>query len=351
MKRQKLKLILITLMGVIALVLIFQNRTGTLKKEIGEFAIDDTASVTKIYMADMRGNEVLITRNSPFDWMVNDSLKARTDAVKMLLSTMYRLAVQSPVSKSGYNNVISNLAGNSVKVEVYQYLPRISFFGSNFFYRERLTKVYYVGQPTSDNLGTYMLMEGSDTPFIVYLPGLRGFVSARFSANPGDWRDHTIFAKNPHEISAIQVEFPLNSEESFRIEKSGRDNVILRKLKDNQRIEQFDADRIAGFINGYKNIRFESLIEKSAPLNVDSILLSIPLHVITLTDTSGNIQVVKTFRRKNYDLMLDDDDNFYPFDMDRLYALINNGSDFVLIQYFVFDPITRPLSYFLREEN
>lgn len=351
MNRQKLKLILITLMSVVALVLIFQNRTGTLKKEIGEFAVDDTASVTKIFMADMRGNEVLISRVSPFEWMVNDSLKARTDAVKMLLSTMYRIAVQSPVSKSAYNNVISNLAGNSVKVEVFQYLPRISIFGSNFFYRERLTKVYYVGQPTPDNLGTYMLMEGSDTPFIVYLPGLRGFVSVRFTANPGDWRDHTIFAKNPHEISAIQVEFPLTPDESFRMEKSGRDKILITKLTDNQRIDSFDADRVAGFVNGYKNIRFESLIEKNAPLNIDSILLSTPLHIITLADTAGNVQVVKTFRRKNYDLMLDDDDNFYPFDMDRLYAQINNGSDFVLIQYFVFDPITRPLSYFLKEEN
>jgi len=39
------------------------------------------------------------------------------------------------------------------------------------------------------------------------------------------------------------------------------------------------------------------------------------------------------------------------FDRDRMYALINDDEDFVLIQYFVFDKILRPLSFFTRGRN
>ena len=39
-----------------------------------------------------------------------------------------------------------------------------------------------------------------------------------------------------------------------------------------------------------------------------------------------------------------------PFDLDRAYALVNNGQDFVLIQYFVFDRIMRPLQYLTGEQ-
>lgn len=351
MKKQKVRILIISMLAIIALVLIFQNRTNTLKKEIGEFAIDDTTSVTKIYLADMSGKEVLLKKVSPGNWILNDSLKARNEAVRLLLSTMYRMAVQAPVSKTSYNNVISNLATNSVKVEVYTYSPAIRLSRAiKLFYRERLKKVYYVGTPTQDNLGTYMLLEGSNTPFIVYMPGLRGFISARFSANVNDWRDHTIFAKKPHQIKSIKIEFPSEPDESFRIEKSGRNNIAIYRLIDNQQITLFDTSLVVGFINGYRNIRFESLIERDAPINLDSILTSTPLHIITLVDTAGYVQEVKTYRRKNYDQVFDDDDNYYPYDVDRLYALLDNKRDFVLIQYFVFDPITRPLSFFLKRD-
>jgi hypothetical protein len=35
-----------------------------------------------------------------------------------------------------------------------------------------------------------------------------------------------------------------------------------------------------------------------------------------------------------------------PDDRDRFYALINNGEDFVLMQYYTFDKILYPLSYY-----
>jgi hypothetical protein len=334
-----------------ALVLILKNRKGTLKREMGEFAIVDTASVTKIFMADMRNHQVLLTKTSPGEWLLNDSLKARNEGLDLLLKTMSNLAVKAPVPKKSYNSVIKRLATNSVKVEIYQEKYRVDLFNwIKLFPHIKLTRVYYVGNPTPDNMGTFMLMEGSDVPFVVYEPGFRGFIAARFTAMINDWRDHTIFKKNPSEIRSLKVEFMQQPEESYLIEKHGQESLDLISLTTSQKLPSFDAMRIVDMIKGYRDIRFEAVLDAMGPAKKDSIIHSTPLHIITLTDTAGNANEVKTFRLRNdrgdYDL----EGNLVAYDLNRLYALINNGQELVLIQYFVFDPITRPLSFLVGHE-
>jgi len=351
MKKTRITIIIVIVLAIVAIFLILQNRQGTLSTKLSEFAVNDTTTITRIFMADMSGNKVLLTKINPGNWVVNDEIKASQPVVGLLLKTMMSLAVKSPVSKAGYNNVIKQLAVNSVKVEIYQQVYRIKLFNSiRLFPHEKLTKVYYVGSATPDNMGTFMLMEGSKVPFIVFQPGFRGFVSARFSARLNDWRDHTIFNNRPSEISAIKVEFPQNPNESYIIEKFGNSRLELKQLSSNNKFERYDTLRVVELINAYKFVNFESIISGLDQKSIDSITATTPLNIITLTDTTGKVNVVKTFRLVNDNGDFDEEGNLLPYDRDRLYALINGGKEFVLIQYFVFDPITRPLSYLLRME-
>jgi len=338
----------VAVLALVAVILVLNNNKGTLRSEVGNFAIDDTASVTKIYMADMQGNEVLLREEQPGNWSLNDTIKARSEGVELLLSTMSRLAVKAPVSKATYNTVIKRLASSSVKVEIYQIVPRINLFNLvKFFPREKLTKVYYVGTATPDNMGSFMLMEGSDTPFVVYLPGFKGYVSARFTAFTSDWRDHTIFGKKPAQISTIQVEFPQTPQESFRIDKYGDYDLKLTQLGTGKVFDGFDTTRVIDFINAYRNIRFEESFQQVTQHYKDSITSQAPLNIIQLTDNNGNSQKVITFRRGNIVMQEDLDGNLLPYDVNRLYALLAENNELLLVQYFVFDPITRPLSFLL----
>lgn len=351
MKKNRITIILVGVLSIIAIVLIFHNRKGTLNRKMSEFAISDTATVTRIFMADMNNNMVLLEKKSPGNWIVNSNFKANSFGVDLLLKTLNNLAVKAPVSKAGYNNVIKQLAVNSVKVEVYQQVYRIDIFNTiRLFSHEKLTKVYYVGSATPDNMGTFMLMDGSDVSFIVYQPGFRGFVSARYSARLNDWRDHSIFKNQPSDISSIKIEFPETPSESYLIEKFGSSRLEITALTTNSKLSKFDTIRVVEMINAYKFINFESLLERMDQKEIDSITASTPVNIITLTDVAGNINRVKTFRLRNKTGDFDESGNLLPYDRNRLYALINDGKEFVLIQYFVFDPITRPLSYLLRQE-
>ena len=350
MKKNVIIIFIVLALLAISLILLMQNKQGTLRSDIGGFAIDDTATVTKIFMADRQGNEVLLKEQVPGHWILNDSLIARREGVELLLSTMARLAVKAPVSKSIYNTVIKRLASSSVKVEIYQMTPRINIFNwIKLFPHEKRTRVYYVGSATPDNMGSFMLMEDSDTPFVVYLPGFRGYVSARFTAYVSDWRDHTIFAKKPAQIKTIQVEFPGESFESFRIDKFGDSDLKLQQLSNAHIYDGFDTSRVIDFINAFRNIRFEESFQNIDFGHKDSIVAQTPVNIITLIDTEGNTQKVSTYRRQNIDGQKDLEGNFQPWDVDRLYAVNEDSDELLLVQYFVFDPITRPLSFLLGE--
>lgn len=346
MKNIKIISVIVLILLIIAVVLIVQNKRSTLKAETGMFAIDDTASVSKIFMADMQGNEVLLKEERPGMWTLNDTLKARREGIELLLSTMSKLAVKAPVSKATYDVVIKRLATTSVKVEIYQIVPRINIFNwIRLFPHEKLSKVYYVGSATPDNMGSFMLMDGSDTPFVVYLPGFKGYVSARYSAFISDWRDHTIFAKKPAQISSIEVSFPQTPDESFKLDKYGDHDVKITQLSSGKILDGFDTTRVIDFINAFRNIRFEESFQYVTSKYKDSIVSQTPLNVIELTDIDGNTRRVSTYRRANIAMQEDLDGNILPYDVNRLYAMVEENRELLIVQYFVFDPITRPLSF------
>jgi hypothetical protein len=81
----------------------------------------------------------------------------------------------------------------------------------------------------------------------------------------------------------------------------------------------------------------------------DSILNSPPFIIITLTDTAGVSNSIKTFHKKGPVGQTNLQGLPLPYDLDRLYASVNDGQDFTIIQYFTFDKVLRPKPFFLKD--
>jgi len=350
MKKNRFILLSVLVLAVISLVLILTQSKSTFKRSISDFALADSSNVTKIFMSDKNNNMVTLTRVEPGKWMVNDKYPAQKFNIELLLKTMVDIHVNEPVSKKAHNNIIKRMAANSVKVEIYQWVYRIDLFGwIRWFPHEKLTKVYYVGDATQSNLGTYMLMDRSTQPFVISLPGFRGFVSPRFSPFEKYWRDYTVFSKNITEISSVRVDVLSAPEFSYMVENNGNNQFALLSLVDNREIKDYDTLRLLNFLSGFRSLNFEALLNDMDPHRKDSIINSPPFIVITLTDTGRVTTTVKTYRKQAPAGMTDVNGQPFPYDMDRLYALVNDGQDFTLIQYFVFDKVLRPKTFFLKE--
>jgi hypothetical protein len=335
------------LLLILAVFLISQQSNSTLKNKEKNFAIDDTATITKIYMADKRDNQILLNKTPGGAWMVNDSLRALPEKVETLLRTLNSITVQRPVSDAAHNNVISRLAARSVKTENYQEAYRINLFDRiKLFPYEKKTRTYFVGGETQDKLGTFMLMEDSERPYVVGIPGFRGFVSTRYTARLADWRHHQIFDSRINEIKSLSIKYSHDPEDSFRIESIDNRSFKLFHPEKEAYISRFDTVKVIEYLTAYRNIRFENLLNNNLPESrVDSIKAQEPVHTITLKTYDNEEQVVETHYMPAYG-KTDLDGNPLDYNPEKMYAFINDGQDFVTVQFFVFDKLLKPVGYF-----
>ena len=346
MKKNKYILLLVILLAVFTLILILTNTTSTFRHSMSDFAVSDTSTVTKIFMTDKNNNSVKLSRKETGSWMLNDNFSALKFNVDLMLKTMTDIQVKAPVALAAHNTIVKHLAVNGVKVEIYQMVNRIDFLGVRIFPHEKLTKIYYIGGATPDNQACYALMENSEEPFVIYLPGLRGFVTPRYSTIERYWRDLTVFRINIGDIKMVKLEVPENPEYSFEVQlDKGRLKSFI-SLIDNKPLPDLDTLKVLNFLSGFRNVSFEAFLNDMDKHTRDSVLSTTPFIVITLTDTLNKTRIVKTYHKANLFGQKDFKSRVLPYDPDRLYAMVNDGKDFVLIQYFAFSKILRPKPYF-----
>jgi len=337
-------------LAAISCVFIYTSSKSTLKSSAKNFAIDDTSSVTKIFLSDKQNQSVTLEKQTSGVWLLNNTFNAKTELVSTLLKTMMQLEVKEPVSKAAHNNVVKRLASSGIKVEIYQRKYFIDFWGIKLFSHEKCTKTYYVGDATQNMMGTYMAIEDSD-PYIVFIPGFDGFLFTRYSTKVDDWRDHTVFNLRLAQIKSITLEFPLNPELSYTVYNSGDRTFELTALQNQTKIADFDTMKVLELMSSFENVRYESSLNNLPQTRKDSVLKTVPYHILTITDKEGKSKSIQTYHMKANQGEVDEVTNEpVPYNRDRMYALINNKQDFVMIQFYVFDNLIKPLPYYLKRK-
>ena len=189
MKSNKILIIAVVVLGILVSYFIYTSNNQTLRGELSDFAVEDTASIDKIFLADKLGHTSLLTRVSSSEWRIDEYL-ARQDAINTLLFTIKKMIVKAPVAKSMEPKVLKDMAGvGQRKLELYS--------------GGRLLKTIFIGVETMDKMGTYMLIEGSTVPFEVHIQGHRGFLQGRFITDARLWRDPAIFKYDYRDIRKI----------------------------------------------------------------------------------------------------------------------------------------------------
>lgn len=352
MRKNRSLFIIALILVIIGVLFIVNRRYTTLDDTESGFAINDTSTVTRIFMADKNNRSVELSKIRVGEWLIDDQYLAHNYNIGMILRTLKEIKVRYPVPLAARENVIRRMATIARKVEIYQMEYRINLFNKiKLFPHEKLTRTYYVGDATQDNMGTFMQMEGADQPYVVFMPSLRGFLYTRYSTDEDDWRDQTIFNTPLQDFASVEVEFLQQPEESFSVKSDKQGNLELTSLYTQQSLP-YDTLRMLQFVTAFKDIRYESILNNKLEASyIDSIASGPMAHIITLRETDGDEFVVHTFKKGGIsEIYAEDGAAMEPMDLDRLYALINEDRDFVLIQYFVFDKVLRTASYLQGKE-
>lgn len=346
MKKNIILLIVFLALGTAAWFVYNKNSSSTLTDQpLADFAIADTASVTKIFISDGKGNKVLVERvPGQTLWKLNNHLLARRDAVNLLLDTFKRIKVRGSLSEKASENMIRVLASSGKKVEIYQ--------GG-----DEPSKIYYVGTSTPDHMGTIMLLEipgigRSEIPYITHMEGFTGFLTPRFFIDENEWRYTGYYEFPKLELSKIEVIDNIKPQESFAIEyKGGNDIKLLGGYQPaletyNGAIPVFDTMAVKDYMLLFKKVHFDSYNTMLKPEAMDSIDKVIPAYTIKVTDLNAKTKELKIYLKRAAKKHYDADGNIIPWDMDFLWAKTQDG-EYALAQRFVFNPILVPLNRFL----
>lgn len=152
------------------------------------------------------------------------------------------------------------------------------------------------------------------------------------------------FKYDPKNIAVIKLTFPDDPQNGFIIKQSHNGSLSLFNSS-MQPVDGWDTGYVISYLDRFRKIDFEMWETSKSTAFIDSVRNSTPLEIYSVIDIlAGQHTTLKTFLKplKNG---IDLDGKPIDNDQDRMYALIDD-KHFVIIQYFVFDPLNHPIAYF-----
>lgn len=343
MKRSSLITILVLVALIVVSVLIFKKkgRSGTLDEDSRNFKVTDTASITKIFMADKNGKQCTVVR-TPKGWMVNDKFYVRPDAILTLLETIKNVEVKHPVARQAKEGTLKVLAYRAIKVEIYS--------------DDDLIKQYYVGHETMDGEGTHMLLtdiesgENYADPYVVFIPGFTGYLNTRYIVEEKYWRNLSVINYSPAQLKKIVYTNFAKADSSFAINIVNTKTFELTDHK-GQKIP-FNELMMKQYLAYFLNLNCEAIFTSSDKPVVDSLTTQgKPFCAFSLMDTQDKKHDYYFYykpvpSKTNFEYGVN-----YKYDPDRLYVNFEDKKEWATIQYFVFGKLFVTTQYFTGEQT
>jgi hypothetical protein len=302
-----LLLLVLIVLGAAAYFISRKSSHSTLNPEASAFTVTDTAAVDRIFISSKSGWSHTLDRKKGSDWTLDGKFEARKDMVDMLLSTMRRMEVKRPADKSSRNIVIRDFAAMGRKVEIYQ--------------NGQLSKTFYVGETTDNDTGTYFIMEGSEDPYVLHIPGFQGFINSRFDINEKNWRSVAVFRSNAASIKELQISYPQSPAESFKIEKAADGNTF--KVA-GETLTAPENENLKAYLDNYKFVNGEFYLPNPQHRVSDSLMLQRSVAVVSLKDADpAKDRKLALYAKKG--------------DPSHLIALNEQTKEVISVQTYIFD--------------
>ena len=310
---------------IITIIYLYNDKKMSYNSNSYMFAVEDTSSINKIFLADRNGTSILLEKNKN-NWILNKKYDVKKSSINILLSTIKEIKVHKSVPLKATNNIIKDIATNGIKVEIYSNKKNI------FLKKDKLLMSYTLGQPTSDYLSNYIIKNDEETPYIVNIPGFNGFLTPRYGVQVNNldinsWRSTLIFKKSTKQINNISLTNYLDSSKSFSINNK---EALLYDFKQNQL--KVNKNKIDKFVKTCSKLNCESYSNPNKFNDYNKLLFEISIDTDTLKIYQLNEDLLK-YKEHNYNVK-------------RMLAVLNNHQ-YMLIQGHVFNKVLINIDEFL----
>lgn len=304
------------------------SERGTHLVEGRNFAIEDARDIGRIYIVDRDGNQTDLRRSGDH-WLLDEKYRTSENTIKNLLDAVTRIELQTIPSYGGTRTLVENIAANGIRVQI-------------FDRSENKMRGYYIGGATPNELGTYVIMEEAEQPYIAHIPGWDGNMRFRFNLVGDDWRTKKYFQIEADDIQTVTVEYPTERIKSFHLERADG-GFLLSPFYNNTSLptrpiakgqaEQYLVRLPTLYLNRYRNDQGEERAE---------FMQQLPFATISVTKIDGESEVLKLYPNFHQRKISVDQKTGELIDEAPLagyFALINNDEDWVLFNQLNIEPL------------
>lgn len=332
-----LVLSLAVLAGLSYFVIDLMNNSGQsdgLKKELINFAIEDTETIDKIKITDKLEREYTLTKKDGV-WTGNNGACVTQEKVKWVLDAIKSIRFKGYLPDSAQERFNKLMSAQNIKVEIYQ--------------KGKWSKTWYIGPSTADHYGQIMLLETkeegrSNVPVTAHLENMHGIIDPRFHSDPMKWECTHIFKLELNDISSVDIKWneKLEQQRSFKVQKVGDDITVSQRGKPLEGYTPQDAYR---FLNNFQKVHWDVANYVLNPAQVDSVKRTLPFCEMTVKETSGKSTKLRMFRILSIESASVAGIDIVDPDLNNLWVELPNG-ELVKCQYFVFNPLIMGHVYF-----
>jgi hypothetical protein len=318
-----IKIVLITISGVVVLLIFFRSRLP-FGEDNSSFASDPGKEITKIEFSE-QGKKLSLHKNGE-SWVVNEKTDARKSGMLFILRILREIKIKSPVSAELFKSEITDKGIVPEKIKVYE--------------GRKLIKSFLVYKTSSNCYGNMMKMNERSKPFIVYVPGYDGDIGSAFTLSELFWQPYMVFNLLPSEIESVKLENLADTSSSFLI-TSRNHHLALSDL--NRELTGFDSTLVTRYLSYFAMIPFEKWSPEMVEEEKKMIESQGPLYRITVTTPAGKKTILTLWEK-----MMEGQGEKIK-DSDRLFGRTQTIDDFFVMRYFDIDPLLKRRSYFFME--
>lgn len=318
---------------------VYAYSPAALAKKESAFGVKDTDKIERIKLTNEKGESLTLSRQGK-KWRLNDKYEANEVAVSNLLNTVHLLEAAYIAPTNAQPIVLKDLSKQRTKCEIYAAGEDKPF------------KAYYVGGPTADGTGTYMIMEldgkMAANAYVTHINGQKAYLTAVYAPIEERWRTRWVYQDNAATIESLKVEYHRERQKSFTINKVAKDSFVIANSE--SKVEEQPRQKfIQQYLDFYEGLSIEAYENNN--VQKDTILMDQPFCTITLRRADKTeTQSILYYAPINRKTMVKFDDNGRPlqYDIEHYYAQLNDKKDLVLIQYYVWGKVLRSYDEFFR---
>ena len=305
--------------------------------ELIDFAIKDTAEVTKIIITDPFQKTFQIEKVKGV-WQDKSGGCITQAYVHNILNVAKNIEFKGYLSKNSHENFTVKMSASHTKVE--------------YYLQNKWYKTWYIGPSAPDHYGQIMLLDSKDDgkssePVMMKVKGLNGIIEPNFFADSRKWICTNIFSVPLESIASIVVNNHDDSTRSFEINYS---NNAFEVSTNGIPLPSVDTANVYRYLHNYKKIHFDIANYILSETECDSLKATEPFAEITLDERSGEQTHLRLYRIKADEPQRNEFGELVNMDMNKFWCALPSG-EIVKCQYHVFNPLLFGHIYFSALES